>query len=114
MNENYESNGRYSIKTEEDEEAGARALQISLLEEEKKEAEIKNLWNDLARELELTTQEYLQKSKESEERNMEIAIKHSLIINPIAYTPDWEKQINSDEELTTYANKVMENIKPQE
>ena len=66
INGNYESNGRYSIQTEEDNEAVAKALQISFLEEEKKVEEMKNLRDNLARKLESTTQEYLQKNKESE------------------------------------------------
>ena len=65
MNENYEYNERYSIKTEEDEKAVTRAPQISLLEEENKVAKMKDLRDNLSKELELTTQEYLQKSKKA-------------------------------------------------
>ena len=66
---------------------------------------MKDLLDSLSKELKLTTQEYLQKSKESEKRNMEIAINHSIIINPTSYTTEWENQMNSNEESTTYDNK---------
>ena len=52
ISENYEYNERYSLKTEEDEEAVKRALQISLLEEENKVAKMKDLRDSLSKELE--------------------------------------------------------------
>ena len=64
MNEKYEDNDKDSSETEEDEEAITKALQISLLEEENKVAKMKDLRDDLSRELESTTQEFIQISKE--------------------------------------------------
>ena len=93
MNEKYEDNDKDSSEMEEDEEAITKALQISLLEEENKVAKMKDLRDDLSRELKSTTQEFIQISKE-------------------AYITKQGKEIN--EETTIYVDKVKKGIEPQE
>ena len=67
--------------------------QISLLEEENEVAKMKDLQDNLSRELESTTQEFLQISKK-------------------AYITEQEKE--SNEESTIYADKVKKGTEPQE
>ena len=92
MNEKYEHNDKDSLETEEDEEAITKALQISLLEEENKVAKMKDSRDNLSKELESTTQELIQISKE-------------------AYITKQEKEITK--ETTIYADKVKNGIEPQ-